>query len=355
MSSAHSQRKDEHLRICLEQDVSASGITTGLQHYRLVHCALPELNLSDIDLRTPFLGKVLQAPVIISPMTGGTARARRINRNLARAAQALGIAMGVGSQRAALEDPSQIATYQVRDVAPDILLFANLGAVQLNYGYGLDECRRAVEMIQADALMLHLNPLQEALQPSGNTNFAGLLDKIATICQGLEVPVVVKEVGWGISAAVAKRLVEAGVAAIDVAGAGGTSWSEVESRRTKDPLQQRVAGHFTHWGIPTAEAIQQVRDALPNLPLIASGGIRTGPQAAVALALGADLVGVAHPLLEAAAASAQAVQYKLEILIMGLRIAMFAAGCRDVAALKKAPLVSAIATYTSSPFDVDVL
>lgn len=355
MSSTHSRRKDEHLRICLEGDVSSEGITTGLQNYRLVHCALPELNLDDIDLHTEFLGKTLQAPVLISPMTGGTAQARRINRNLAKAAQALGIAMGVGSQRAALEDPRQIATYQVRDIAPDILLFANLGAVQLNYGYSLDQCRRAVEMIGADALMLHLNPLQEALQPGGNTDFAGLLDKIAAICAGLDVPVVVKEVGWGISAAVAKQLAEAGVAAIDVAGAGGTSWSAVESYRSKNPLQQRVAEHFVHWGIPTAEAIQQVRQALPNLPLIASGGIRSGPEAAVAIALGADLVGVAHPLLNPATLSAESVQYKLELLTTGLRIAMFAAGCRDVAALKRAPLVSATATYTSGPYDLGVL
>lgn len=355
MSNAHSRRKDEHLRICLEGDVRSWGIKTGLQDYRLVHCALPELNLADVDLRTQFLGKTLQAPVIISPMTGGTTQARRINRNLAKAAQALGIAMGVGSQRAALEDPRQIATYQVRDVAPDILLFANLGAVQLNYGYGLDECRRAVEMIGADALMLHLNPLQEALQPDGNTNFAGLLDKIAAICHGLEVPVVVKEVGWGISASVAKQLAEAGVAAIDIAGAGGTSWSTVESYRSKDQLQQSVAEHFSHWGIPTAEAIQQVRQALPHLPLIASGGIRTGPQAAVAIALGADLVGMAYPLLHPASASMQAVRFRLQMLITGLRIAMFAAGCRDVAALKRAPLVSATATYASDPYDLDVL
>lgn len=355
MPTTHSRRKDEHLRICLEEDVSSSGITTGFEHYRLVHCALPELNLADVDLRTQFLGKTLQAPVLISPMTGGTARARRINRNLARAAQALGIAMGVGSQRAALEDPHQIATYQVRDVAPDILLFANLGAVQLNYGYGLDECRRAVEMIGADALMLHLNPLQEALQPDGNTNFAGLLDKIAAICHGLEVPVVVKEVGWGISAAVAKQLAEVGVAAIDVAGAGGTSWSAVESYRSEDSLQLRVTEQFSHWGIPTAEAIQQVRQALPDLPLIASGGIRTGPEAAVALALGADLVGLAYPLLNLATTSTQAVQFRLEVLITSLRIALFAAGCRDVAALKKAPVVSATATYTPSPFDVDFI
>ncbi len=209
-------------------------------------------------------------------------------------------------------------------------------------------------MIGADALMLHLNPLQEALQPNGNTNFAGLLDKIAAICHGLDVPVVVKEVGWGISTTVAKQLAGAGVAAIDVAGAGGTSWSVIESYRTKDPLQHHVAEHFCHWGIPTAEAIQQVRQALPDLPLIASGGIRTGPGAAVAIALGADLVGVAHPLLDPAALSAEAVQHTLELLITGLRIAMFAAGCRDVGALKRAPLASATATYTYSPFDVDI-
>jgi len=338
MTNAHARRKRDHLRICREEDVGGRGVTTGLERYRLRHCALPELRLDDVDLSTDFLGKRLRAPLLISAITGGTAPARQINLNLATAAQALGLAMGVGSQRAAIDNPRQARTYQVREVAPDILLLANLGAVQLNYGYGLAECRRAVEMIGADALVLHLNPLQEALQPHGNTDFSGLLDKIAAVCRELDVPVIVKEVGCGISEAVAENLAAAGVAAVDVSGAGGTSWSEVEKHRAENDLQRRVAASFAHWGVSTAEAILQAQRGAPNLPLIASGGIQTGPEAAVALALGADLVGLARPLLAPATESALAVENELRVMIEGLRIAMFTAGIRDIPAFKAVPL-----------------
>ncbi len=337
MRDVHARRKLDHLRICTDNDIQG-GVSAGLEEYCLRHCALPELNLEQIDLSTDFLGKRLQAPLLISAMTGGTARAGQINRRLAQAAQSLGIAMCVGSQRAAIENSRQAATYQVRSVAPDVLLFANLGAVQLNYGYGVAQCRQAVQMIGADALVLHLNPLQEALQPGGNTNFSGLRDKIAAVCHELEVPVIVKEVGWGISESVARQLAAAGVAAVDVAGAGGTSWSEVERRRVTDSRQQRLAADFACWGIPTAEAIQQARRGAPGLRIIASGGIRTGPAVAVALALGADLVGLALPLLVAATVSAEAVQAELQALIDGLRISMFAAGLRNIDALKRARL-----------------
>jgi len=338
MVDSHTQRKRDHLRICREEEVRARGVTTGLERYRLRHCALPELSLDEIDLGTQFLGKALRAPLLISAITGGTAPARQINLHLATAAQELGLAMGVGSQRAAIEDARQARTYQVRSVAPDILLLANLGAVQLNYGYGLAECRRAVEMIGADALVLHLNPLQEALQPHGNTNFAGLLDKIAAICRGLEVPVIIKEVGWGISESVSQQLAEAGVAALDVSGAGGTSWSEVEKHRAQNDFQRRIAAGFARWGISTADAILRAQRGAPNLPLIGSGGIYNGPDAAVALALGADLVGLARPLLEPATHSAEKVAAELRVLIEGLRIAMFAAGIRDIRSFKAAPL-----------------
>ena len=338
MRDGHARRKLDHLRICAEEAVGAPGSTTGLESYRLTHCALPEIAMSQVDLETNFLGKRLRAPALISAITGGTAKARSINQHLAQAAQALGLAMCVGSQRAAIENHRQASTYQVRDVAPDILLFANLGAVQLNYGYGLEQCRQAVEMIEADALVLHLNPLQEALQPEGDTDFSGLLQKIADLCHRLEVPVVIKEVGWGLSETVAQRLAEAGVAALDVAGAGGTSWSEVERHRALTARQERIAADFAGWGISTAEAIVKARRGAPNLPLIASGGIYSGPAAAVALALGSDLVGLARPLLVSATVSAQAVQEELQVLIEGLRIAMFAAGLPDIAALKHAPL-----------------
>ena len=205
-----------------------SGLTTGLERYRFIHRALPEVNLDDVDLNLSLFHRCLCAPILISSMTGGTEEASRINRTLAEAAQTTGIAMGLGSQRAAIEHPELIETFRVRDVAPDILLFANLGAVQLNYGYGVDECRRAVEMIQADALILHLNAVQEAVQPEGDTRFAGLTNQIEQVCRALSVPVIAKEVGWGFSEADVRLLVNAGVSAIDVAGAGGTSWSQVE-------------------------------------------------------------------------------------------------------------------------------
>jgi isopentenyl-diphosphate delta-isomerase len=278
-------------------------------------------------------------------MTGGVARGAEINRRLAAAAQAVGCAMGVGSQRVALENPSRAATFRVRDVAPNILLLANLGAVQLNYGYGPDHCRRAVAMIEANALVLHLNPLQEALQVGGNTNWTGLLDRIASVCAVLEVPVIVKEVGWGISAAVGRRLIEAGVAAIDVGGAGGTSWSEVERHRAPTERLRRVAGAFAAWGIPTADSVVAVRALAPKVPLIASGGLRSGVEAATAIALGADLAGFAAPLLRAAAASETGAHQMLLALVDELRVSMFCCGAGDIARLQQAELIAAGATH----------
>lgn len=332
-----SSRKLDHVRIVLDEDVAAKGIHTGFASYHLPHEALPELDLAEIDIHTKFLGKLLRAPLLISSMTGGAKDVANINLVLAEAAEQLGIAMGVGSQRSAIRDISQASTYQVRRVAPHIPLLANLGAVQLNYGYGIDECRRAVDMIEADALILHLNALQEAVQPEGNTNFKQLLPKIATICRQLEVPVIVKEVGNGLSAATAKRLVDAGVWAIDVAGAGGTSWSEVERFRHSTASSARVAGAFAGWGIPTTEAIRQVRQALPNVTLIGSGGIRSGVDVAKAIALGADLVGTAKPALIAAVEQrgVEAVVEGLGAYISELRIAMFCSGCANLADLKR--------------------
>lgn len=337
--NATSQRKAEHIRINLEEDVQARGITSGLERYQLVHTALPELDLGQIDTRVTFLGHHLRAPLLISCMTGGVERGREINRRLARAAQTFGCAMGVGSQRAAIEDPALARLFQLRDVAPDILLLANLGAVQLNYGYGIEQCRRAVAMIEADALALHLNPLQEALQPEGNVNFAGLLGRIEQVCRALEVPVIVKEVGWGISGEVARALLEAGVAAIDVAGAGGTSWSEVERHRAPTAARRRVSGAFSGWGISTADSLRMVREAAPALPVIASGGMRDGIDATKAIALRADLAGFASPLLVAAAESDEAVHELLGGLIEELRISMFCCGAADLAGLRRPGMI----------------
>ena len=332
---AHDRRKADHIRINLEENVQFPALTNGFEHYRLVHQALPELDLHEIDTGVDLLGKQLRLPLLISSMTGGTDAARAINRNLARGAQARGIAMGLGSQRTGIEQADTVDTFRVRAVAPDILLFANLGAIQLNYSYTADQCRRAVEMIEADALILHLNPLQEALQADGDWNWKGLLGKIGTVCRTVGVPVVVKEVGWGLSEQTARRLAEAGVAVLDVAGSGGTSWSEVEYHRAPtDPLR-RLAKAFADWGIPTAEALLQAQRGAPGLPLIASGGMRNGIEAAKALALGATAVGIASPFLKAAAASAEEVVATIDQFAAELRTAMFCAGAGDVAALRE--------------------
>lgn len=331
----HKARKADHIRINLEEDVQFPRLTTGLERYRFVHQALPELDLAAVDTTSCLLGKTLRVPLLISSMTGGTERAEQINRNLAIGAQARGIAMGLGSQRTGLEVAATAQTFQVRREAPDILLLANLGAVQLNKGYGVDHCRRAVDMIEADALILHLNPLQEVLQADGDWNWAGLLGKIEQVCRGVGVPVVVKEVGWGISGALARRLAEVGVAVIDVAGSGGTSWSEVEYYRAPSERLRRLARAFADWGIPTAESLVAVGEAAPHLSRIASGGIRDGIDVAKCLALGASAAGLASPFLKAAAVSAEAVVETIDLLAAEVRIAMFCAGAGNVAALRE--------------------
>jgi isopentenyl-diphosphate delta-isomerase len=332
-------RKADHIRICLEEDVSGKGISSGFERHRFVHQALPEINLRDVDTSLELWGRRLKIPMLISSMTGGAPRAGEINRNLAVAAQELGLAMGVGSQRAALENRELASTYQVRQFAPDIPLFANLGAVQLNYSYGVDECRRAVDMIEADALILHLNALQEAVQPEGDTNFAGLALKIEKVCRALGVPVIAKEVGWGISGRTARLLWDAGVSAIDVAGAGGTSWSQVELHRIPTEKGRLVAEAFAGWGIPTAESVRIVRDAgIPEAGrLFASGGVRNGIDMAKALALGADLAGMARPFLKAAAMSAEDTVELGEVVRDQLRIAMFSIGAANLSDLRGTP------------------
>ena len=329
-------RKIDHIRINLEEDVAAKGITTGLERYRFEHQALPDQDFDDVDTAVRFLEHEVRLPLLISSMTGGVAEGGRINRNLARAAQACGVALGLGSGRIALEDTAAREHFRVRREAPDVLLLANLGAVQLNYGYDARHCRDLVEMLEANALILHLNALQEAVQPEGNTRFAGLLDRIAEVCARLPIPVVVKEVGWGLSADVVRLLGQAGVAAVDLAGAGGTSWSEVERRRSGDQMAA-VAAAFAGWGISTADALVAARRAAPTLPIVASGGIRNGVEVAKCLALGADLAGLASPLLKAAARSAEEAERALEVIGRQLRIAMFCVGARDINALRHTP------------------
>lgn len=340
-STTIESRKSDHIRINLEEDVH-SGLTTGLEKYRFVHEALPEIDLDGIDLSQILFGRRVKAPILISSMTGGTDKAVAINRALAECAQASGVALGVGSQRAALEREELRASFDIRKYAPDVLLFANLGAVQLNYKYTADHCRRAVDMIEADALYLHLNSMQEAIQPEGDTRFSGLAWKIADLCRTLAVPVVIKEVGWGISERTARILSEAGVAAIDVAGAGGTSWSQVEKHRIQDESRRRVAAAFRNWGIPTSESIQMVRRAAPDLPVIASGGLRDGVDIAKCIALGACLGGMAGPFLKAAVHPDDPVEGVLKTIAEvreEIRICMFGAAAADLDALKKVELI----------------
>jgi isopentenyl-diphosphate delta-isomerase len=332
-----STRKNDHIRINLEKDVRSS-LTSGLEKYRFVHEALPELNLNDVDTSLLLFQKKLQAPILISSMTGGTKDAARINLRLAEAAQAAGVAMGVGSQRAAMENPKLAGSFQVRKAAPDILLFANLGAIQLNYDYTVDHCRKAVEMIQADALYLHLNPLQEAVQQGGDTNWKGLAKKIERVCRFLEVPVIAKEVGWGISERSARILSDCGIAAIDVAGAGGTSWSQVEMHRAPDDFSRELAGSFIGWGIPTAESICMLRKAVPALPIFASGGLKDGLDIAKCIALGATLGGMAGPFLRAAASSLDHILQAIELTRSQLQITMFASGSGTIEALMNTKL-----------------
>lgn len=335
-------RKNDHLDIVLDPTRAAGATGTGFDAFLFEHCALPELHLDEIDLRTALFGRRLQAPLLISSMTGGAARSAAINAHLAEAAQELGIAMAVGSQRVALETAGdQGLTGQLRLLAPDILLLANFGAAQLVHGYGVDEAQRAVDMIGADALIVHLNPLQEAVQPGGDRDWRGVLKALERLTLSLAVPVVVKEVGAGVSAKVARQLVEAGVAAIDVAGAGGTSWAAVEAERTGDGAGREIARAFAGWGIPTAQALQAVRDMCPDTPLIASGGIRDGVDVAKALRLGADMVGQAAGVLQAALHSSDAVVAHFHILIEQLRVACFCTGSADLAALRRAPLLRA--------------
>jgi isopentenyl-diphosphate delta-isomerase len=332
-SASTSQRKLDHVRINLEEPVQ-SAVSTGLERFRFEHRALPEIDMAEVSAGGSFLGRAIGAPLLISSMTGGAEGLGEINRRLALAAQERRIAMGVGSQRAALEDGSAHGSFRVRDLCPDIPLLANLGAVQLNYGMGIDECRRVVDMIEADALILHLNPLQEAVQPEGDTRWAGLVSKIEAVARALEVPVIAKEVGSGISGEVARWLADAGVWAVDVAGAGGTSWSEVEKHRAASPSARRVAAAFAGWGIPTAESILAVRAAAPELTVLASGGLRDGLDVAKSLALGATLAGLAGPLLRAANDSAERVLEEIDVLTQTLRVAMFAIGARDLEALR---------------------
>lgn len=327
------ERKAEHLQLALDDSVQL-----GKQYfddYRFEHRALPEIDYEAIDTTVDFLGKELAAPLLVSCMTGGTDEAGGVNRNLARGADRCRVAMGVGSQRAALEDPLQVETFQVRDQAPDIPLLANLGAVQLNYGYGAEEARQAVEMVGADALVFHLNPLQEAIQPEGDTNFADLLRQMGEVAGELDVPLVAKEIGCGISRETGRALAERGIRIVDVAGLGGTSWARIEGHRARN---RSLGELFSGWGIPTPVAIEQMA-TVDGLTVIGSGGVRSGLDVAKAIALGADLVGMASPFLGPATTGPEAVVETIEGVVRELEIAMFCVGARSIEELKEVDLL----------------
>lgn len=336
---ATSARKGEHIRICLQEDVGSAGVRTGFENYRFRHNALPELSLDGIRLETELFGARLLAPLLVSSMTGGSDATGRINKRLAAAAQERGWAIGLGSMRAAIEKEELAATFRIRHEAPTAPVIANLGAVQLNYGFGVDACRRAVDLAEANALVLHLNSMQEVFQPEGDTDFRGLLLKIEEVCQSLQVPVGVKEVGWGIDGATALRLKDAGVSFIDAAGAGGTSWSQVEKHRSKDGMKRQAAEAFADWGIPTSDCVAELSAIVPDVTLIASGGLFTGVDAAKAIALGADLAGFGRALLPQAANPDA--EHSVESLILQfrriefeLRAAMFGIGAASVEELR---------------------
>jgi isopentenyl-diphosphate delta-isomerase len=337
------ERKRDHLDICLHENVNARKKTTLLECVHLVHCALPELDLDSVRLETSFLGHKLNLPLLIDSMTGGTQMSLEINRALASAAEEAGIGIGVGSQRAGLRRPEVAETYSVvRKAAPNAFIFGNLGAAQLVKGLTVADAKKAVEMIDADALAIHINPLQEAVQVGGDPQWSGALQKIKELASSLDTPIIAKEVGAGISGDVAKQLQDAGVAAINVSGAGGTSWSGVESIRAMRANNEKVSAlgeAFWDWGIPTAAALIDVRRKVA-LPVIASGGIRTGIEIAKAISLGADVCAMARPfLIEAAKGGQKQVLSLIDSLSSQLRLAMFLTGSQNTQALRRAKKV----------------
>lgn len=333
-------RKTEHIRLCLEENVEGVHKTTGFEDIHFIHNALPEIDFDEINLETRFLNKALQAPFLVSSMTGGSKLAGSINQHLAQAAESKGWAVALGSTRALLEGDAHKESFLIRKYAPTVPLIANIGAVQFNYGYGLEECQRIVDLTEADAIVMHLNSLQEVVQDGGDLNFKGLLPKIEYIAKNLSVPVGVKEVGFGIDGTVARKLYDAGVSYIEVAGAGGTSWSQVEKLRSHDPLRKAAAEAFNSWGIPTKECIVSVKDSVQDVPIVASGGMKTGLDAAKAITIGADVIGFAKQLLQAATESTESVIETMEQIEFELKMAMFGIGVRNMNELKNTDRVS---------------
>ncbi len=327
-------RKLRHIDACLTGPVEYVGVTTGFERYRLPYNALTQTSLSTIELGTRFLGAELRAPVLVGAMTGGAELSRTINRNLAEAAQKLGIGMMLGSQRIMLDNDAAARSFEVRELAPDVLLIGNIGLAQLSDA-AIPKLSAALERVGADALAVHTNPLQEAMQDNGDTDFSGSLERLRRVAEELPCPVLVKEVGHGIGAEAAEKLRGLPIAAVDVAGAGGTSWARVEQLVRYGEVRYPA---IAEWGVPTARALQEVRATLPGMPLVASGGIRTGMDAAKALAMGADVVALARPLLAPAIESPAAALDVLEGFVEELRVCLHGCGVADLAGLRSLEL-----------------
>lgn len=342
MAKETRKRKINHIRISLNQKVQARKATTGFEDIYFIHKALPEINKQEIDLSTTVLGHKFSAPLIVGAITGGAQEATEINATIAEAVEKLGLGMGVGSQRAAIEDKRLEKTFAIaRKKAPTAFLIANIGGVQLVHEYGLKEAKKAIEMIDADAIAIHLNPLQETAQPEGQTNFKGVLKKIKELAKELDKPIIAKETGAGIAAEDAKKLESAGVKGIDVSGAGGTSFAAVEyyrAKRQKSNFQRALGDVFWDWGVPAAISVVEVSQTV-NIPVIASGGIRDGVDVAKALALGASLASLSQPALQAAVKGVKETGNMLSLLMEELRNAMFLVGAESVEYLRKVPIV----------------
>jgi isopentenyl-diphosphate delta-isomerase len=342
LAKATRKRKAEHIRISLSQNVQAKSVTTGFEDINFIHKALPEIDKQSIDLSTTIFGHKFAAPLIAGGMTGGTQEAMKINATIAEAVEELGLGMGVGSQRAAIEDKRLERTFAIaRKRAPTAFLIANIGGVQLINGYGLKEVRKMMGMIEADALAIHLNALQESTQPEGQTNFKGVLEKIGQIAEEVEKPVIAKETGAGIAAEEAKKLEVAGVKGIDVSGAGGTSFAAVEHYRAKghaNSFPRRLGEVFWDWGVPTAVSIVEVSKTV-NIHVVASGGIRNGIDVAKALAIGSSLASSSQPILEAAVKGVRETRDTLSLLIEELKNVMFLVGADSIQTLRKTPIV----------------
>lgn len=330
-------KKDQQLKFAMS-DIVACSLDAGFDNYCFEHNALPEIDFSEIDTSTKFLGRKLNLPLIISSITGGGSKSLKINKALAGIANDYGIGLAVGSQTCALRDSSFEESFKVRQYAPNTLLFANFGAVELNYGLGLDDCRRALDMIDADALVLHLNPLHEVFQRNGTTNFSGLLKKIENVCKHLDAPVIVKEVGCGISGEVAEKLADVGVYAVEVAGVGSISWSCVEKQNSRDVVLMNAADAFRNWGNLTTECIESIAKESLDIKIIASGGVDDGIKIAKSIALGADLCGNASTFLKKITESRAECENFMETIIMELKTVMFCTGSKNLDALKKAKL-----------------